>query len=443
MKITNRQLLLFLSIVLLSSCTVFYDDALPNQEISKYPERVGVINKAITETPPAEKKPIVAVYPTSFTDQTGQRRSNNSFATFSTAVTQAPYVLLIKTLKEVSGGEFFEVVERVGLDNLTKERQLIRSTRESFEEDSRVKPLLLAGLLMQGGVLSIDTNVRSGGAGARYLGIGSSKEYREDLITISLRLVSVSTGEVLIEVLTTKSILSVGLSQDIFRFLDESTRLIEVEGGVSANESTSIALQKAIEDRKDERTKIQAESKSIHDKNYSPKVLNLFGYSGLASLHAASHGASVTHIDASKKAINFAFENRNLSSFQDLPIKFITDDAIKFVKREIRRENKYDGIILDPPKYGRGPNGEKWDFFNDLPILLKLITQILTPEPIFIILNSYAIRSSHLTLYFALNETMKKYSGKVESGELCIVEDQEDPRQINTAIFARWEQQVI
>ena len=87
---------------------------------------------------------------------------------------------------------------------------------------------------------------------------------------------------------------------------------------------------------------------------FSPKVLNLFGYSGLASLHAASHGASVTHIDASKKAINFAFENRDLSSFQHLPIKFITDDAIKFVKREIRRDNKYDGVILDPPKYGRG-----------------------------------------------------------------------------------------
>ena len=179
---------------------------------------------------------------------------------------------------------------------------------------------------------------------------------------------------------------------------------------------------------------------TYQNKNYSPKVLNLFGYSGLASLHAASNGASVTHIDASKKAINFAFENRDLSSFQHLPIKFITDDAIKFVKREIRRENKYDGIILDPPKYGRGPNGEIWDFFNDLPILLKLITQILTPEPIFIILNSYAIRSSHLALHFALNETMRGFSGKVESGELSIVEDQEDPRQINTAIFARWEQ---
>ena len=175
-------------------------------------------------------------------------------------------------------------------------------------------------------------------------------------------------------------------------------------------------------------------------KPFSPKVLNLFGYSGLASLHAASHGASVTHIDASKKAINFAFENRDLSSFQHLPIKFITDDALKFVKREIRRENKYDGIILDPPKYGRGPNGEIWDFFNDLPILLKLITKILTPDPIFIILNSYAIRSSHLALHFALNETMRDFSGKVESGQLSIVEDQKDPRQINTAIFARWEQ---
>ena len=185
--------------------------------------------------------------------------------------------------------------------------------------------------------------------------------------------------------------------------------------------------------------KIQAVT-NYSDKPFSPKVLNLFGYSGIASLHAAFNGASVTHVDASKKAINFAFENRNLSSFQDLPIKFITDDAIKFVRREIRRENKYDAIILDPPKYGRGPNGEIWDFFNDLPILLELITQVLTREPIFIILNSYAIRSSHLALHFALDETMREFFGKVESGELSIVEDQEDPRQINTAIFARWEQ---
>jgi curli production assembly/transport component CsgG len=167
---------------------------------------------------------------------------------FSTAITQAPEAFLIRALKHAADGKFFQVAERVGLDSLTKERQLIRSTRETFDEDSAVKPLLLAGLLMQGGVLSYDTNIKSGGTGARYLGIGTSKEYREDAVTITLRLISVSTGEVLIEVLTSKSIISVGLSQDIFRFIDEGSRLVEIEGGVAENESTSIALQKVIEE---------------------------------------------------------------------------------------------------------------------------------------------------------------------------------------------------
>jgi curli production assembly/transport component CsgG len=167
---------------------------------------------------------------------------------FSTAITQAPEAFLIRALKHAADGEFFQIAERVGLDSLTKERQLIRSTRESFEEDSNVKPLLLAGLLVQGGVLSYDSNIKSGGAGARLLGIGSSKQYREDLITTSLRLVSVSTGEVLIEVLVSKTVTSAGISQDIFRFIDEGQRLVEVEGGVAENESTSIALQRAIEE---------------------------------------------------------------------------------------------------------------------------------------------------------------------------------------------------
>jgi len=236
---------------LLSSCASHNllegSGGIPNVVI-KSSSIMDLQNEELSNIKPAKRKPVIAIYPNSFKDMTGQRKSNGSFALFSTAITQAPEAYLIRALKHASNGEFFQIAERVGLADLTKERQLIRSTRESFEEDSRVKPLLLAGLLMQGGVLSIDTNVRSGGTGARYLGIGSSKEYREDLITISLRLVSVSTGEVLIEVLTTKNILSVGLSQDIFRFLDESTRLIEVEGGVSANESTSISLQKAIED---------------------------------------------------------------------------------------------------------------------------------------------------------------------------------------------------
>jgi len=201
----------------------------------------------LAELPPAKRKPVVAVYRDSFQDLTGQRKSNSSFALFSTAVTQAPEALLIRALKHAANGEFFRVVERVGLDNLTKERQLIRSTRENFDEDKQLQPLLFAGLLIQGGVINYDTNVQSGGIGARYLGIGTSKQYREDVVTISLRLVSVSTGEVLVETLVSKSIVSTSVSQDVFRFIEAGTELVEIEGGVAENEVGSIALQKAIE----------------------------------------------------------------------------------------------------------------------------------------------------------------------------------------------------
>ena len=201
----------------------------------------------LAELPPAKRKPVVAVYRDSFQDLTGQRKSNSSFALFSTAVTQAPEALLIRALKHAANGDFFRVVERVGLDNLTKERQLIRSTRENFEENKKLQPLLFAGLLIQGGVINYDTNVQSGGMGARYLGIGTSKQYREDVVTISLRLVSVSTGEVLVETLVSKSIVSTSVSQDVFRFIEAGTELVEIEGGVAENEVGSIALQKAIE----------------------------------------------------------------------------------------------------------------------------------------------------------------------------------------------------
>ena len=201
----------------------------------------------LAELPPAKRKPIIAVYRDSFQDLTGQRKSNSSFALFSTAVTQAPEALLIRALKHAANGDFFRVVERVGLDNLTKERQLIRSTRENFDEDKQLQPLLFAGLLIQGGVINYDTNVQSGGMGARYLGIGTSKQYREDVVTISLRLVSVSTGEVLMETLVSKSIVSTSVSQDVFRFIEAGTELVEIEGGVAENEVGSIALQKAIE----------------------------------------------------------------------------------------------------------------------------------------------------------------------------------------------------
>lgn len=249
MKTGTLQQFLYPLLVLLSSCAsknLLEGGGVPNVVI----QNSSILELQLEELqnlPPAKQQPVIAVYNNSLQDLTGQRKSNGQFALFSTAITQAPEAFLIRALKHTSSGNFFKVVERVGLDSLTKERQLIRSTRETFDEESRVKPLLLAGLLMQGGVLSYDVNTKSGGSGARYLGIGSSKQYREDSVSVSLRVVSVSTGEILIEVLTSKTVLSVGLSQDVFRFIDEGSRLIEVEGGVSENESTSIVIQKAIE----------------------------------------------------------------------------------------------------------------------------------------------------------------------------------------------------
>ena len=241
------RLFLCLSVVLLSSCVVLENQDLALTKNIKSSSVLDLQSKELKNLPSAENKPSVAIYPNSFRDLTGQRKSNSSFALFSTAITQAPEAFLIRALKHAANGNFFTVVERVGLDNLTKERQLIRSTRQEYKEDNKMKPLLFAGLIIEGGVISYESNNKSGGLGARYLGIGTSKQYREDTVTISLRLVSVSTGEVLIETLVSKSIISTSISQDIFRFIEAGTELVEVEGGVAENESVSIALQKAIE----------------------------------------------------------------------------------------------------------------------------------------------------------------------------------------------------
>ena len=243
-----RLLYSFLLAILVSSCAVLNKNTDLSLTRDIQPADILDLQSVeLAELPPAKRKPVIAVYRDSFQDLTGQRKSNSSFALFSTAVTQAPEALLIRALKHAANGEFFRVVERVGLDNLTKERQLIRSTRENFDEDKQLQPLLFAGLLIQGGVINYDTNVQSGGMGARYLGIGTSKQFREDEVTISLRLFSVSTGEVLMETLVSKSIVSTSVSQDVFRFIEAGTELVEIEGGVAENEVGSIALQKAIE----------------------------------------------------------------------------------------------------------------------------------------------------------------------------------------------------
>ena len=172
-----------------------------------------------------------------------------------------------------------------------------------------------------------------------------------------------------------------------------------------------------------------------------PKILNLFGYSGIASLDAALAGAAVTHVDASKKAINLAFENRNKNELEHLPIRFLVEDALNFVKREIRRNNKYDGIILDPPKYGRGPNGEKWKIEDNLLNLLELIQKLLSHNAIFVVLTSYAIRSSHMSLYYLLKSGLNLNQGAFSSGELGIKENNKKGRILSCANFARWQKE--
>jgi len=248
----TKQLLPCLLVLLLSNCSLLdvYEDTEQIRKQINFKDKHSIYSlqsKELLQVQPPQTKPVVAVYPTAFTDQTGQRKSNSEFALFSSAITQAPSNLLIRALKHASNGEFFRVVERVGLDNLTKERQIIRSTREELKNENKIMPLLFAGVLLEGAVVSYDSNLITGGAGARYLGIGTSVQYREDTITVSLRMVSVATGEILVEVMSNKTILSYGQSQDVFKFIEMGTELVEVEFGVSRNESTTIALMKAIE----------------------------------------------------------------------------------------------------------------------------------------------------------------------------------------------------
>lgn len=175
----------------------------------------------------------------------------------------------------------------------------------------------------------------------------------------------------------------------------------------------------------------------------APKILNLFAYSGVASLHAAAAGAEVTHIDASKKAIAQAFVNRDLSQLQSAPIRFITDDAQGFVDREQRRGNYYDGIILDPPKYGRGPKGEIWQLNQDLPQLLAGCRSIISDSPLFLVATLYAIRTSTLAVHSAVASHLAGLEGQISSGEIGIIETSNghadpDGRAIGQALYVRY-----
>jgi len=167
-------------------------------------------------------------------------------------------------------------------------------------------------------------------------------------------------------------------------------------------------------------------------------VLNLFGYTGLASLAAAAAGAKVTHVDASKKSVGWARENQALSKLDDKPIRWIVDDAVKFVQREARRGTKYDGIILDPPKFGRGPKGEIWEVYKSLPDLLETCRECLSANPLFVATTVYAVRASAIHVAQAMDEMMKGFGGKIDSGEL-VTREQSKGRLLSQAVYARWE----
>jgi len=168
-----------------------------------------------------------------------------------------------------------------------------------------------------------------------------------------------------------------------------------------------------------------------------PNVLNLFGYTGLASLAAAAAGASVTHVDASKKSVSWARENQDLSGLSNRPIRWIVEDALKYVQREAKRGVRYEGVILDPPKFGRGPKGEVWEVYKSLPTLLEEVRKCLSDHPLFVIVTVYAVRASAIHVAQALDEIMSKHKGSLDSGEL-VTREKSANRLLSQAVYARW-----
>jgi len=168
-------------------------------------------------------------------------------------------------------------------------------------------------------------------------------------------------------------------------------------------------------------------------------VLNLFGYTGLATLAAASAGAKATHVDASKKSVSWARDNQALSNLTEKPIRWIVEDALKYVQREVKRGVKYDGIILDPPKFGRGPKGEVWEVYKSLPNLLDVCRQCLSDDPLFVVTTIYAVRASAVHVAQAMGDMMDGFKGTIDAGEL-ITREESAGRSLSQAVYARWQQ---
>jgi curli production assembly/transport component CsgG len=238
--------ILSLAILGLSACSTIRPMVEP--QIKDEARVTETINKSFSSVPAPAGAPIaIAVY--GFTDKTGQRKPSNTLSLFSTAVTQGAESYLIKSLQEVGNRQWFTVVERVGLDNLLKERQMIKQTREIYDGDKAkmLPPLTLAGVILEGAIVDYNSNTLTGGTGARWLGVGPYTQYTQDLVVISLRLVSVTSGEVLTTVTVEKNLLSTADGVTALRFFNQATRAFEFDASQTFNEPGNYALRSAVE----------------------------------------------------------------------------------------------------------------------------------------------------------------------------------------------------
>ena len=246
-----KKIILLLIVCLLNGCaatSLIKEQLTGNQFDDPIITQPKFLNRKDNLLRPPNGGPIpVAVY--SFTDKTGQRKFVENLASFSTAVTQGAEGYLIKALQDVGDGRWFKVIERVGLDNLVKERQMIRQMREAYQgKDAQpLPPMVFAGIILEGGIVGYDSNLVTGGAGATIFNIGATTQYQSDTVTINLRTVSVSTGEILTNVTVTKTVLSYMDKLSVMKWFNSGTQTLEAELGGSINESINKAIDITIQ----------------------------------------------------------------------------------------------------------------------------------------------------------------------------------------------------
>jgi len=239
----NKLILIATVLIFLTGCSSIMETSI---KYTSPKSQENPLQSALDKVPAlGGPKITVAVY--NFKDYTGQRKAVENGSSLSSAVSQGSQVWVIKALQDVGRASWFKVVERGALDSVVKERQLIRNTRELHGDKDTLKPMLFAGLIIEGGIVGYDTDVLSGGNGARLLGLGVQEEFRIDTITVSMRVISVQTGEVLLSVATEKTIASSRVGASVFKFLDMGTKALEIESGKGFNEPINYATRAAIE----------------------------------------------------------------------------------------------------------------------------------------------------------------------------------------------------